>query len=583
MGTRPAVRKAFALQLGNGLPVQAMTVVGRASGISGYEPGSVTRVTSTRSRFSQTISGQAWVLDNARGMFVNVIESVSEYAYGVSWHPTQRKMAYFTINGHLNGVPVPVYTRVRMIDCDPNSDTFQYVLWQTDVRDNDPGGLIGTFPLYANAVLVTAVFTYVCAGHWVFVLRTSDGTYLKRYNMNDWSEEVMHVALRTDGRLAVAFRGVQTVRGPVTTQYADTGNANGEGSHFRAGIMLFDVDTTKTAVNDSMLTPVQYGAKRTATSVNITGVQWTQATKRLFKTGAFASYTHASGRLIRISGGTGITTGSYLVNSKISNDEIELVSSIGPNASDVAIDQFQPPWYEDHVYFRISEHVAMSPRGRYPNSICATPDGGLAVATCNRGWGPNATFLPDNTVPPRSVLKISAGTSGAALAWETDVGSRLDQRTTVINGVPTTHHNDIPHPSDAVNNPGDPHPTCDAICADADGNLYVGGRTNASGYSVRKLRGTDGALLWEQDCGGDGDWVPQHGVAFNTQQNMLVVCGKRNNAWDGSGGAQAILWFIDPVSGLIVDSYDLSESVNAWGVACNSFGDTAFVTDFVPL
>lgn len=64
-------------------------------------------------------------------------------------------------------------------------------------------------------------------------------------------------------------------------------------------------------------------------NVDITGGTWTQATKRLVKTGAFTSYTYASGDRIYITGGTGVTAGWRSIASKVSNDEIELTDTTG--------------------------------------------------------------------------------------------------------------------------------------------------------------------------------------------------------------------------------------------------------------
>lgn len=491
-GPRPGIIKAFTQRLGNGAPVQAMIAVGRASGISRYDPGDVTPVTDGITRLSGALSGQAWVMDHGHGMFADFGAGTAEYAYACCWHPTLRRLAYFTING-----PPPIYTRVRMVDCDPDSATFLQTLWTKDLDDRDPTGSPGTFPLFGNHIIVGATFTFVSAGHWVYVIRTSDGTYLKRYSMMDWCEEAMGSALRADGRLGVIFRGSNVVTGPVTTNDADTGAANGEGSHFRAGCMLFTVDTTKTAVNDDMLTPVQFGAKKDAL------------------------YTY----------------------------------------------------YEDHLYFRLSEHIASQPRGKYPNSIAATPDGGFVVGTCNKGWGPNNTFRPDDSVAPRALLTITPGTVAAAIGLELDFRSRLDPRVTL--GL--TDYNDIPHPSDAVNNTNDPHPSADAVCVDPTGHFYVGGRS-AFGFSVRKMDKDTGEVIWEQNT---GDWVPQHGIAFNQPSNLVAVVGKRNTTWEGSSGGSAVLWWLAPDTGEIVDHFDLGFAANAWGVTCNAFGDTAFVSDYV--
>ncbi len=69
-----------------------------------------------------------------------------------------------------------------------------------------------------------------------------------------------------------------------------------------------------------------------------TGATWTQATKRLVKTGAFAGYTYNSGHRVNILSGTGVTAGFRPIATKISNSEIELSTATGfsGNAADVA-------------------------------------------------------------------------------------------------------------------------------------------------------------------------------------------------------------------------------------------------------
>jgi hypothetical protein len=493
-GPRPSLSKAFQTQLGQGAKVQALAVVGRASGVSGYEAGTSNALGAGVSVEAGPISGSLWVLDAQRGIRGNFGAGTLYGGFSLEWHPTLKRCAFVSI------VPVSgkIGSRVRMIDFDPTSATFQTALWTTDLLDQDPGGALGSFDIYANSVAVGDVFTFVAAGPWVFVLRTSDGTYLKRFNLFGWAEEAMRAIVRPDGRLAVAFRGSNVVTGPVTTMIADTGNGNGEGSHFRAGVMLFDVDSTKTAVNDTMLALLQYGAK---------------------KDGAYT-------------------------------------------------------YYEDHTYFRLSEHIASQPRGKYVNSIAAGSDSSLFLATCNKGWGPNSTFAPDSSVAARAVAKISAGTTTAALAWETDFTSRTDP----YSGSWGTYYNDIPTPANADNSPTDPHPTADAIAVDPSGDIYVGGRKNQSDYAIHKLRGSDGAPIWQTNV---GPVLNQHAIAYNAGTGLLVVGGKRNTSWTGASGNNALVWFIDPATGLIEEGFDLGEAVDCFGVACNASGDTAFVTGYV--
>jgi hypothetical protein len=68
--------------------------------------------------------------------------------------------------------------------------------------------------------------------------------------------------------------------------------------------------------------------------MNIAGGTWTTATKRLTKTGAFASYTPETGDSVYITGGTGHTVGWYPVKSKINSDTIELEDVTGLAGAD---------------------------------------------------------------------------------------------------------------------------------------------------------------------------------------------------------------------------------------------------------
>lgn len=74
-------------------------------------------------------------------------------------------------------------------------------------------------------------------------------------------------------------------------------------------------------------------------SLSSTGATFTNGTKTLTKTGAFASYDHSVGDRIEITSGTGVTTGWYEVVSRTDDDNIVLGVDIGgTNPSDVAFD-----------------------------------------------------------------------------------------------------------------------------------------------------------------------------------------------------------------------------------------------------
>lgn len=71
-------------------------------------------------------------------------------------------------------------------------------------------------------------------------------------------------------------------------------------------------------------------------SLSFTDGTWTEATKTLTSTGAFTSYSFLAGDQIRITGGTGVTTGVYTVSSRTSNDAIVLTTSLSTASVNLA-------------------------------------------------------------------------------------------------------------------------------------------------------------------------------------------------------------------------------------------------------
>lgn len=67
--------------------------------------------------------------------------------------------------------------------------------------------------------------------------------------------------------------------------------------------------------------------------ITLTGATWTEATKRITKTGAFASYSHLSADTLEVTDGTGATLGVYEVAAKVDSDSITLATSIGAAAN----------------------------------------------------------------------------------------------------------------------------------------------------------------------------------------------------------------------------------------------------------
>lgn len=69
--------------------------------------------------------------------------------------------------------------------------------------------------------------------------------------------------------------------------------------------------------------------------VTVTGATYTDATKRITKTDAFADYTFTSEDQFRIISGTSVNPGWYPVASKESDSIIALTTDAGSNSSDV--------------------------------------------------------------------------------------------------------------------------------------------------------------------------------------------------------------------------------------------------------
>jgi len=67
-------------------------------------------------------------------------------------------------------------------------------------------------------------------------------------------------------------------------------------------------------------------------TVPVTGATYTEATKRITKSGAFTNYTHRPNDRFVVDAGTGATAGEYVIASKVDNNTIALETSIGAAA-----------------------------------------------------------------------------------------------------------------------------------------------------------------------------------------------------------------------------------------------------------
>lgn len=487
MGPREGVEAVFTA-IGTGGRVQGMLNVSTASGPA-LRLGECTTIGAGTSKPGAGFAAQAFIIDtdNSLALAYGATQSdcVGAGAYACSWHPDGTQACV----GHIMFDPATGVqgSRITLFNASTGA-----VVWSTKVQAADTAGVLDfpRVPLYINSVRCYTVFTYVCAGPWLFVFRTSDGVYIKRYNLSMWSQEVQDCRVRPDGTLAILFLGAPGATGPVLA------NSYSVGAYFRSGIALYTVNSD-TTVNGTPLTLLQYGAKLSASDPN----------------------------------------------------------------------------YEDHAYFRFSEKLNRTPRGMAPFGLACDSTGRIAFGGTNTGFGPSESYPPDGTGGYSTVGVISAGTSAASLAWEGDTLSRRD------NWLGTGWYNDIPYnaflgwSSEARYDA----PGVNCVAFDTDGNVYAAGYPNGSGYNVFKLRGTDGAVAWQQTVAG---LVYQNGIAFDPVSGLLVVVGVANDDYPDAE-EYAHVWKIDPASGAIISHFYLTKPVRVYGVDVHpTTGKILIVTDY---
>lgn len=110
-----------------------------------------------------------------------------------------------------------------------------------------------------------------------------------------------------------------------------TAIAVGDRLNFGTG-KAFELDAPAVNTNRWCAWSDEARAAGTTSIISLTGATWTESSKTITKTGAFASYVFSSGDTLTITGGTGATTGTYYVASRTSDDAVVLTASIGSGA-----------------------------------------------------------------------------------------------------------------------------------------------------------------------------------------------------------------------------------------------------------
>lgn len=543
-GQRNPLRKIFAQRMGvggwdgsgAGSPVQALAVLGAVTGTIGVTRGSLSGLTTITNLAGGPITGTVWILDSA-GAMVDAISNTDApvagqtfiSAFQVGWDyadPTRLGWVNLCFDTTASN---QIYASAHLYRTDLRTQ-----VWQTYVKDWDPtnpctqgGGAVGTRPIVPNSIRVYGTYTYVSASPYIYVFRTSDGKYLKRYNVSGWAEEIQDVRLSVSGGLYVLFTGSRAVSGIVP---ADTAFVH-EGLHVRAGVALFQVNADTGDAAPNPLTHVAFGQTLT-TGANYENHQTFRFSEHLFR-----GYDGAAVR----------------------------TNPRGCLPFGFAIDA------AGNIY------CSFTNRGWGKTVASDSPGSGFApTVVCKIGGVNNSQF---------GRLQWEADALGGSILdqYVTPGGA------TVYNDIPGggTLDRQVPVGLASVNGPGGDEPTIDSLCCDAAGDLYGGGhRTQLDthgGFNVFKWSGTDGTQLWAVRLSG---MVYQHCMAVDPTDGNIVVGGERNSAWegsnqDGTGEKQAHLWKLSAASGAVMWHQDLNTNVSCFGVDVNTLGRIAYCTQTI--
>lgn len=103
-----------------------------------------------------------------------------------------------------------------------------------------------------------------------------------------------------------------------------------------SGTVSIVIGNTASSGRDPGQLACRRGVFRYRNYQNVSAANWTDASKTVTLTGAFANYTFNSGDYLQLTAGTGITAATYRVSSKTSNDAIVLTTDINGAGGDIA-------------------------------------------------------------------------------------------------------------------------------------------------------------------------------------------------------------------------------------------------------
>jgi hypothetical protein len=537
-GQRPGITRQFNQRMGvggwdgmgTGSPVQAGAVLESVSGEVGTSRGSLNQLTSITSRSGGAITGTVWIINGATTAMLDSIANTDTPvagqtflgAFQVGWHATDATRLGWVILCVDTLAANQLYASVHLYNTNARTQ-----VWQSYLKDWDPtspatqaGGAVGARSQAPNSIRVYANYTYVTAGPYIYVYRTSDGFYLKRYNVSGWAEEVQDVRLGPLGGLYCLFTGTGTVSGIIP---ADTAFVH-EGQHVRSGVALFQVNADTGNSSPNPLTHVAFGQTLT-TGPNYENHQTFRFSEHLFRgfDGA-AVRTNPRGCLPF---GFALDASGNVFCSFTNRGWGKTLATDPPDFSFA------------------------------PTTVCKI--GGTAATLGTLRWeGDTQSVLDDYQAP-----------SGAHMLNDIPGGGTINRQWPV--GLASVH------------GPGGDEPSVDSLCCDAAGDVYAGGHRNqadpANGTNVYKLSGLDGTPQWSINLSG---MIYQHCMAIDPTDGNLVVGGERNSDWEGAdpgtGPRQAHLWKLNAGNGAVMWHQDLGSAVSCFGVDVNTAGQVAYCT-----
>jgi len=525
-GSRPGLKATFPNTLPG--PVLACGVINKSTGISGYNVTNEIPVPSVRNVDATKYAAQFFILDPNFSVHAAITDDRIDppnsapptgaggpEGYYAQWHATDPDICYFgtltyddtefgtsSVFSHISRYSLATHTVTHQVEC----------------LDADPGWtapIPAMGSIYPNQFLQHGPYLFVVAFNYTYVFRADNLTYITRHR-NTWGVENQQAKVVTvDGTdyLLVLFTGSVAVSGPVV---ADSSIAPKEafGEHFRTGVICYEI---------------QYAEPSTQSAVAV-----------------------EADALVAVPFPQGTESGDG--------------------------------GYENHRTYRIGEYSITRPVGRLAYSFDVDPDSlAIFVGSANQGFGydplTNADQRPENkpyiTISRHNIEQafdlddtayIEPGTStrygchAAAGGFERDTQSYRR----VFTWGAGTYRTDIPPIVNFGRIPSleEYAPSAYAVKLSADySRVIVGGRRPTPGAASPNLHCLDalsGAPLWTQDLAG---LVQQHCIEVDPTTGNLIVAAVRNFEWSGSGGALAMLWEIDIVSGAILRTFDFTEAV----------------------